>query len=112
MTPILRIRVAPKGVLCAVFSAVVLGLPASAQTDIDFEAPSYVSGLLQDQDTWTVAKTNEVVLTAGELAENLTLAGLTPGTPVHGGSRPCWSRRRAAVERRFVRSTASPPPNW
>ena len=29
MTPILRIRVAPKGVLCAVFSAVVLGLPAS-----------------------------------------------------------------------------------
>ncbi|HNQ88733.1 MAG TPA: hypothetical protein PKM73_08980 [Verrucomicrobiota bacterium] len=81
------IEIVLKGATVAVAMALVGGMPAAAQTVIDFEAPYYVSGPLQDQDTWTVAKTNEVVLTATELAENLTQAGLVAGTTVHGGNQ-------------------------
>lgn len=73
-------------VLCASLSA-ALGVTSLAQTVIDFEEPYYVSGLLLDQDYWSVARTNEVVLTASQIAENLTGAGLTAGVTVHGGEQ-------------------------
>ncbi len=74
--------------LLCVSLAAALGLMTSlAQVVIDFEDPYYVPGLLQDQDYWTVAKTNEVVLTASQLADNLTGAGLTAGVTVHGGQQ-------------------------
>jgi len=72
--------------LCAAW-IVMAALPACAQTVIDFEDPIYSSGLLRDQDLWSVQRTNELVLTAAEIADNLSIAGLTPDGAVHGGNQ-------------------------
>lgn len=74
------------GALCVLLAATA-GPSALAQTVIDFEDPSYVPGLLQESPFWTVAGTNELVLTATDMAANLTAAGLEPGATVHGGSQ-------------------------
>ncbi len=81
-----KIKLLSNGALCALLVAVV-GSPAFAQTVIDFEKEPYVSGYLNGQDYWTVAKTNEVVLTAAEIAKDLEAAGLLAGETVHGGNQ-------------------------
>jgi hypothetical protein len=56
---------------------------------IDFEPPTYKSGLLEDQDNWTNDQNGAAarVLTAAEIADALTAAGITPGQTVHGGNQ-------------------------
>lgn len=55
----------------------------------DFEAPTYVSGHLKDQDGWVNDFNDNAVrvLTAAEIAAELTATGRTPGQTVHAGSQ-------------------------
>ncbi len=55
----------------------------------DFEAPTYTSGILEDQDNWTTDQNgnNVRVLTASEISAAMTAVGLTPGVTVHGGQQ-------------------------
>ncbi len=56
---------------------------------IDFEPPTYVSDLVDGQDSWTVDQNggNVRVLTAAEIGAALTAGGITPGQTVHGGDQ-------------------------
>lgn len=63
-------------------------LPTANAFTTDFESPTYASGTIVGQDTW--AGTNGGVtriLTAAEIAGELTAAGLNPADPVHGGTQ-------------------------
>lgn len=51
-----------------------------------FEQPTYVSGALSGQDSWTNSTTPRVQ-TAAEIATELSNAGLNPADPVHSGSQ-------------------------
>jgi hypothetical protein len=59
---------------------------ASAAFTTGFEAPTYVSGALSGQDSWTDSTTPRVQ-TQSELAAELTAAGLNAADAVHGGSQ-------------------------
>lgn len=67
-----------------------LSLPVNLNAKLfDFEAPTYVSGLLKDQDGWSNDFNDNAVriLTDTEIADVLTATGRTPGQTVHGGSQ-------------------------
>jgi hypothetical protein len=67
-----------------------LSLPVSLAAKLfDFEAPTYVSGPLKDQDGWVNDFNDNAVrvLTEAEIAAQLTATGRTPGQTVHGGSQ-------------------------
>lgn len=85
-THITLIRLLNSG-LC-LWALAVLNLPVHAQSySTGFENPPFSSGLINGQDSWVSANTNSRVLTAAEIAADLTDAGLTAGTTVHGGSQ-------------------------
>lgn len=56
-----------------------------------FETPTFTSGPINGQDSWTTASPGPAasarVLTATELQAELTAANLTPGATVHGGAQ-------------------------
>lgn len=56
---------------------------------IDFELPTYTSGILEGQDEWINDQNGNAVrvLTASEIAAALMAGGLTPGQTVHSGSQ-------------------------
>jgi hypothetical protein len=60
-----------------------------AQYATGFESPTFVSGQVAGQDSWTTSANNATarVLTDAEIATELTNAGLTPGQTVHGGTQ-------------------------
>jgi len=60
-----------------------------AQYATGFESPTFVSGQVAGQDSWTTSANNATarVLTDAEIATELTNAGLTPGLTVHGGTQ-------------------------
>ncbi|MCA9237427.1 MAG: PEP-CTERM sorting domain-containing protein [Planctomycetales bacterium] len=60
---------------------------ARAASTFDFESPTYASGSINGQDSWTSSQTDERVLTSTEISAELTAAGLNPATPVHGGDQ-------------------------
>ncbi|MBE0542353.1 MAG: hypothetical protein IH623_13280 [Verrucomicrobia bacterium] len=67
-----------------------LSLPVNLEAKLfDFETPTYVSGLLKDQDGWSNDFNDNAVrvLTDTEIADVLTATGRTPGQTVHGGSQ-------------------------
>lgn len=67
-----------------------LSLPVSlAAKPFNFEAPTYVSGLLNGQDGWVNDFNDNAVrvLTGTEITDVLTATGRTPGQTVHGGSQ-------------------------
>jgi hypothetical protein len=67
-----------------------LSLPVSLAAKLfDFEAPTYVSGFLKDQDGWVNDFNDNAVrvLTEAQIAAELTATGRTPGQTVHGGSQ-------------------------
>ncbi len=66
-------------------SAVLITTSAWAQYVTGFETPTYVSGALGGQDSWT--STSATIMTAADLSAALSSVGLTPGTTVHGGSQ-------------------------
>lgn len=69
-------------------------LPALGQYSTGFETPPFNSGAIYGQDFWTAtstATTNSArVLTASEIATELTGLGLDSSNPVHGGSRALY----------------------
>ena len=69
--------------------AAFLVTAASAQYSTGFENPPFVSGDVQGQDSWTTSRNFSTarVLTATEIATELTNAGLNPNMPVHGGAQ-------------------------
>lgn len=63
---------------------------AHAQYSTDFESPTFSSGLIAGQDSWTstASRTNARVLTATEITDQLVSGGVTDaGTVVHGGEQ-------------------------
>lgn len=70
----------------AVTAALFLLPQAQAQYATGFETPSFVSGPLNGQDTWTSGGT-VAVRTASEIGAELTGSGLSMGAPVHGGDQ-------------------------
>lgn len=67
-----------------------LSLPVNLTAKLfDFEAPTYVSGPLKDQDGWVNDFNDNAVrvLTEAEIAAALAASGRTPGQTVHGGSQ-------------------------
>lgn len=67
-----------------------LSLPVNLQAKLfDFEAPNYVSGLLNGQDGWSNDFNDGAVrvLTDTEIADALTASGRTAGQTVHGGTQ-------------------------
>lgn len=71
-------------------SMLMTSLSSRAQTTnyfADFENPPFTSGLLNGQNTWISANTNAHVWTDTEIAADLSGAGQTPGTTVHGGTQ-------------------------
>lgn len=67
-----------------------LSLPINLDAKLfDFEAPTYVSGLLKDQDGWSNDFNDNAVrvLTDAEIASILAATGRIPGQTVHGGSQ-------------------------
>ena len=66
----------------------LLGTEAFAQYSTGFENPPFNSGTINGQDSWTSSSPdNARILTATQIADLLTAAGLTPGMTVHGGSQ-------------------------
>lgn len=67
----------------------LLAASASAALVTGFEAPTYASGTIAGQDTWTSTVANSArVLSASAFATEVTAASQTPPTqPVHGGSQ-------------------------
>lgn len=81
--------------LNSIVSSFVLGsafvTPASAAFTTGFETPPYASGELNGQDTWSGSTPATArVLTATEISDELTAAGLNVATPVHGGSQAAF----------------------
>jgi hypothetical protein len=67
-----------------------LRLPADLNGKlIDFEPPTYVSGIVEGQDEWTNDQNGNAarVLTASEISAELTAGGLDPANPVHSGNQ-------------------------
>ncbi|MCW5552687.1 MAG: hypothetical protein KIS67_11090 [Verrucomicrobiae bacterium] len=67
-----------------------LSLPVNLGAKLfDFEAPTYVSGILKDQDGWSNDFNDNAVrvLTETQIADVLTTSGRTAGQTVHGGSQ-------------------------
>lgn len=62
---------------------------ASAQYATGFEAPTFVSGEVAGQDSWTVSRNPATarVLTASEIATELANVGLDSTNPVHSGEQ-------------------------
>lgn len=63
---------------------------ASAQYATSFEPPTFVSGEINGQDSWTTAAPNSPaarIRTVAELESDLTALGMTPGTTVHSGAQ-------------------------
>jgi hypothetical protein len=62
---------------------------AFAQYSTGFESPPFSSGEINGQDSWTVSANTPTarVLTATEIATELTNAGIEPGQTVHSGSQ-------------------------
>jgi hypothetical protein len=75
--------------LLIVSAAQFFATNALAQYVTGFESPLFVSGELNGQDTWTTSTNTATarILTASEIATELTNAGLNPDMPVHGGSQ-------------------------
>jgi hypothetical protein len=82
MTLILR-----AGTLVLLASLVInFSSPAAWGFDTGFETPTYVSGALAGQDSWTGSSVARVQ-TQAELDTELTAAGLNPADSVHSGSQ-------------------------
>lgn len=65
-----------------------LATTAAAAFTTGFEAPTYVSGQLSGQDSWTGTTPATVrVRTADEISAELSASGLNPAAPVHGGTQ-------------------------
>jgi len=73
-------------VLLASFVVGFSSMKASAGFNTGFEAPTYVSGPLSGQDSWT-SSTVARVQTQSELETELTNAGLNSADAVHSGSQ-------------------------
>lgn len=73
----------------AFISSVLSVSSAFAQYATDFEAPTFTAGsTINGQDSWTTSPTaNGRVLTATQIAGELTTLGVTPGVTVHSGSQ-------------------------
>lgn len=73
----------------AFVSVALFATAASAQYVTSFESPTFTSGNISGQDSWTTASNPGTarVLTAEQIAADLTAGGLTPGTTVHSGSQ-------------------------
>ncbi len=76
--------------LLTLFSvAFLVSSAAFAQYATDFEAPTFTSGVtITGQDSWTTTPADRGrVLTATQIAGELTSLGMTPGVTVHSGSQ-------------------------
>lgn len=62
---------------------------ASAQYATDFESPDFTAGAtINGQDSWTSTTPDRArILTAAQIADELTALGMTPGVTVHGGDQ-------------------------
>lgn len=61
--------------------------PSVVVTQIDFESPTYNSGGVAGQDSWTLSGGATPVQTASEITSQLATIGLTDGAVVYGGSQ-------------------------
>lgn len=68
-----------------------LATTASAAFVTGFEPPTYASGPLSGQDSWSATSATTTgtarVLTAAEISGELAVAGLNPAEPVHSGGQ-------------------------
>lgn len=78
-----------KHLLALVFISSALSVStAFAQYATDFEAPTFTSGTIDGQDSWTSTNADRArVLTKSGIADELTILGASPGVTVHGGSQ-------------------------
>jgi hypothetical protein len=78
----------PSLLTLALISSAFLVSSASAQYATDFEAPTFTSGTIHGQDTWTSSTPDRArILTGSEIAAAVTDLGMTPGVTVHSGSQ-------------------------
>jgi hypothetical protein len=73
-------------VVVALFTFGLATTDATAEFTTGFESPTYVSGALEGQDSWTSGAAG-LVQTESEIATLLTNAGLNAADGVHGGSQ-------------------------
>lgn len=75
-------------ILCALFVA-LSSVHAVGQYLTGFESPTFTSGPINGQDSWTTSTAVDTarIRTASEIATDLANAGLNPDVPVHSGSQ-------------------------
>jgi hypothetical protein len=90
-------------------AAAVLINEGRGQYSTGFESPSFISGEIAGQDSWTLNQNpgTSRVLTNSEIATELTNAGLTPGQTVPR-RRPGASRLRLGFVERDSSNYAGP----